>query len=439
MTKQEFLAALEKKLQILDEGEKQDIIAEHDAIIEEKKKSGQSEAEAVADFGKVNDLAKEILKAYKIDPDYKKSEENFQNAKEAFDAGVKNVAEWISDKAEDFFASDEEGKRDVTLAKIFEIIIKVLLIIILLHVLRIPFSIISGLGASLFAMTIFPFSLLQYLWFLMVEILFVVLIVVTIILIFDNDFFGSKKTTAPAEKAKPANSKKQTSKAKEAPTAKKPPTSEPNNAGVILFKILIIVFLLLPLLIFGASLLFSLAFLVFLIFNEVVLIGLLLLNIALLGLVFFVVNLLLGIFNNKVPSGWFLLPIALFFMLGIIFTVDWAMDLSIAKEEKGVLTKETLLIPKEDFKASNYWYDYEVKIDPTVADGKVAVNIYYDEKYQDLVRVADDGIVSISLDSWQEFRSFSQNFIPGLKEDKLYIPYYEIEVFAQEATIQYID
>ena len=79
MNKKEFLDKLEKKLSILDESERKDILDEYKDTISEKVKHGQSEEEAVADFGDVDELVKEILSAYKIDPDFEGKDENTFN------------------------------------------------------------------------------------------------------------------------------------------------------------------------------------------------------------------------------------------------------------------------------------------------------------------------------------------------------------------------
>ena len=69
MNKERFLKELEKRLSILVEKEKQDIINEYKDTIEEKIKK---ELEAVNDFGDIDELAASILSAYKINSNYNK-------------------------------------------------------------------------------------------------------------------------------------------------------------------------------------------------------------------------------------------------------------------------------------------------------------------------------------------------------------------------------
>ena len=53
MNKEEFLQKLEKELSILNNKERQDIIEEYKDTIEEKVKHGQTEEDAVRDFGNI--------------------------------------------------------------------------------------------------------------------------------------------------------------------------------------------------------------------------------------------------------------------------------------------------------------------------------------------------------------------------------------------------
>lgn len=69
MLKSEFLDFLNQKLSLINDKEKEDIILEYGTYIDDKIASGVSEEEAVAGFGDVDELAKEILSAYKINTD----------------------------------------------------------------------------------------------------------------------------------------------------------------------------------------------------------------------------------------------------------------------------------------------------------------------------------------------------------------------------------
>lgn len=67
MNKNEFFTSLNNKLSILNEKERRDITDEYVSHINLKMGDGKTEEQAVADFGDIDDLAREILEAYHID------------------------------------------------------------------------------------------------------------------------------------------------------------------------------------------------------------------------------------------------------------------------------------------------------------------------------------------------------------------------------------
>lgn len=69
MNKQEFLKELKQKLSLINENEKDDILMEYGSYIDDKVSSGVSEEDAVAGFGDIDELSKDILDAYKINTD----------------------------------------------------------------------------------------------------------------------------------------------------------------------------------------------------------------------------------------------------------------------------------------------------------------------------------------------------------------------------------
>ena len=70
MDKKEFLSALENSLSLLQEEELRDIVSEYEQHIDMKVAKGLTEAEAIADFGSLQELTGEILEAYHVRADY---------------------------------------------------------------------------------------------------------------------------------------------------------------------------------------------------------------------------------------------------------------------------------------------------------------------------------------------------------------------------------
>lgn len=93
MTKNEFLSQLSKRLTLISEQERNDILDEYSAYIDDKMADGSTEEQAVAGFGDVNELAKEILEAYKINMDSftSKTNKTLDQAFEKAQGAIQNV------------------------------------------------------------------------------------------------------------------------------------------------------------------------------------------------------------------------------------------------------------------------------------------------------------------------------------------------------------
>ena len=159
MNKEEFLKKLEKELSILNEKERQDIIDEYKDTISEKVKHGQTEEEAVKDFGDLDELVSGILEAYKINPEYNQKEEgSFTKFTEESEKLIKKGANKLADMTKDFANNIKNNDPEMNLSLVFEIIIKVFFTLLILGLLKIPFKLFTDMGFS-FADTFFtPFS-----------------------------------------------------------------------------------------------------------------------------------------------------------------------------------------------------------------------------------------------------------------------------------------
>ncbi len=79
MSKNKFLESLRKKLAILEESEIEDIITEYDGYIEEKIAQGTIEEDAVKSMGDIDELARDLLSAYKIKSPSDKQRDGLNN------------------------------------------------------------------------------------------------------------------------------------------------------------------------------------------------------------------------------------------------------------------------------------------------------------------------------------------------------------------------
>ncbi len=139
MNKKEFLDALRKKLKVLNHAEVEDILSEYSEIIDNKINNGESEQDAVADFGNIDELGREILNAYKINNDFSSSPKDIFN----------QIIETLTDLVEKFIQYLSNYFSDVKIDNLAQIIVSLIIALISLGILRIPFAIIEGLGSAI--------------------------------------------------------------------------------------------------------------------------------------------------------------------------------------------------------------------------------------------------------------------------------------------------
>lgn len=170
MSKEEFLRILERKLDVINEKERKDIIDEYRTHIEMKMQEGKTEEEVIQDFGDIDELVEEILDAYKI---------NTQRVNQSFDAKLNKVLDSLFESFQRFLGSLISLDVDDVVRLVFEILV----ILILLSLLHIPFRIISSIGSSLLH-SVGGYgigSLLAMVWRFIIGLAFVVIFVVVLI------------------------------------------------------------------------------------------------------------------------------------------------------------------------------------------------------------------------------------------------------------------
>lgn len=175
MTKNEFLDALKRKIRVLNQNEIQDILDEYSGYIDNKIKDGESEEKAVEDFGNIDDLAREILSAYKLDDDYIRRKNNS-------DTLLQQIADGLGtfiDQGTQLLARTFENTNAEGLAKI---IVSLLIALIGLFFMRIPFWIIEGLGSGILSLVLPNFleGLFHWLWSIVCNIGYLIFAVILI-------------------------------------------------------------------------------------------------------------------------------------------------------------------------------------------------------------------------------------------------------------------
>lgn len=143
MTKKTFLTKLKTKLAILEKNEIDDIVEEYSSHIAVKIEEGKNEKEAVADFGDIDELANEILSAYKINSEYQK--EDIGRFEKLINDFIENMVMFFTK----LFDSVAEQKMSKILVTIVYVIVALLLFGLLLWFIRIPFELANDIGIGI--------------------------------------------------------------------------------------------------------------------------------------------------------------------------------------------------------------------------------------------------------------------------------------------------
>lgn len=201
MNRFEFVNRLNGKLYLLSESERRDIIDEYVAHIAQKMKEGKTEAEAIKDFGDIDELAREILEAYHID--------STKVADKTVDVYVKQSVDYISRAAEKILS--------FSTPQLARIMVEFVILLVILYVLRFPMGFCGSIFTSLFSwMPPVVYSVINT-----VVNLFVNIITVGLSLLFIYQFVNSRIINADAYRiqTKPEPQQENTEETKTTPVA----------------------------------------------------------------------------------------------------------------------------------------------------------------------------------------------------------------------------
>ena len=448
MNKKEFLNKLEKALTILNEKERKDIIDEYKDTIEEKVKHGQTEEEAVEDFGNIDELVSGILDAYKIDPDYNHKEGNLSKFTEEGEKLIKKGANKLADMTREFADNIKDNDAEMNLNLAFEIIIKIFFTLIILAIITIPLRFIGSIGFSLAETFFEPFSfIIKIIIFILFIALYLSIGFLIIINLFKQYFKKENKTSESKDKIDKQNEihnlKKNETKAKEVKIIQRTgPTV--GSVFLLILKIWVIIFILLPLFCID---IFSSLGLILSIFYWIKGINLLGLTLLMLGISLLFIWFTIIIFNLTFSKGkTTIIPFFIGLVItvfGALFFIDMVTNIEYINEAPSY-KKETIT---KNFTSDNPYYinstlngNITKKIDNTMKDNELILKITYhkDDTIIDIYNeseyvFSDDtctynntceknyNYISLNYDYSNNYEKNRYNeFIDNLKENKIY-------------------
>ena len=396
MTKDKFLRELEKKLSILSEEERKDTINEYRDIIEEKVKHGKKESEAVKEFGSIDELSKEILNAYKINPDYK-SKDFVDGAEELIRKGAKKISEVTDDVVDSIKQSDFE----CTTSNVFEIILKVIILLIFLALLKIPIYFASELGSSVFRIGVEPFAtIFSWIWKGLIEIVYLGICVLLIVKLI-TDYSKKDKTAKTNSKVKntkieeKTNSKVKNTKIEEKTTkenkkVKKNDTFE--TIVLILVRLFVIFTIIIPLVFVAFLFIVGLVILIYLLCKGIGVYGFLIATLGCLGFIICIIDLIYRglIADKKIYLYPFLINILLI-IIGGVMSISYIFDFEYhdSSPQNRYETKTETFMEDIDKKTSISNYKTEIIVDNSIEDNKIKAEVTYYPKFVSIEKHED--------------------------------------------------
>lgn len=469
--KEKFLKDLEKKISVLSNEEIKDIINEYSDIIDEKIKHGKKEEEAINEFGDVKELSKEILKAYKINPDYSRSEfsdktnDFIKNSEDLIKKGAKK----LSDVTEDVVDGFKSNGKEFDTANVFEIIIKVIIVLVGLALLRIPFYIIGGFGQGIFNFGSFPFdNVFTVLWRIFIGVIYILVCALLITSVVNkyaksnsnNSRNENKKTSDKIVESKKTTKKDDNNESKKnvkdenisqsrdtrRVVSKKDDTF--GNFLVILIKIWCVILILVPLWCMGIGFLITICVAIYLIIKGIEIYGILLLLIGIFGMIGYFTDIVWKLLFEKGKLHIFplFINVALIVVGGLLTfdyftTIDYVNKLP--NEYKEVNNTYMVTIDEETYIDDTI----DKYIDNTLLDNQLRFEVtYYNDVYQISEPVVIEELGSDRIETIKRYKNqhygldnkYFKEGIEHLKDNKIYnyslMDHINIKVYSNEKT-----
>lgn len=437
MTKKQFLSELERRLNILNDEEKQDIINEYKDIIEEKVRNGKTVAEAIEDFGDIDELTNEILKAYKINPNYDKKNNNETNGSDVLkglEAGIRKVAQKLAAATKQIIEEIKNSNNDnLTMEKVFEILIKFFILMVVLMFLKIPFHILYDTGVVILDFGHNPIGrFIFFTWKMIVWSIYFVSCLALGYVFFQTQLkkLNDEQPTKKEKVKKIKNQDKPEEVSNDNINVKKNEIKHTHNITYI-FRMLVGVIILLPLLFINICLYLTLAVVIYLLIKGVGIYGILIIIIGLIVIFTNIYHAFSNFIHYKKKTYLFPLIIGMMFItVGSLFTFDYISSIKyydklpeIGYSKKTMTYKEHI---NDDKIVINYSDDVKLLVDNELRDNEVVIDVSYYDEYvsinKDIYRDSnkETTYIDFHIHDHVHFRKVINDIIEQLKNREIY-------------------
>ena len=479
MNKKEFLLKLEKRLAVLSEEERTDTINEYESILSEKVKNGVKEKDAVKDFGDFDELIREILTAYKINPNAGKSTK--EKTKEFLDSGeelIKDGAKKLTEGAEKLAHEFKESTSNMDNEKLASIVIKCACFLGAFCILSLILGSVLSIGGGYFDFGLWPAKILFKIGGkLLATFIYIAGIYLLIKTIFKDSFENKKSEGSKIMEEKKSNTKTKKENKTEIKETKEQINNKRSSTDAIselmlgLAKAFVIIAFLLPIICMVVGLSIGLTVIVYFMYKGVGIYGLgILVSGGIIFLSYIATAIYRGIFSHKKIYLYPAIISIVLIIVGSFLTFDYFMNLEYIDgvdtskfkemQENFTVTEQTRfvshyeqvsknnMIINEDYEDGIITVKYDVnKINykTTLSQRSICIDDYeyddydvdeehdnYDEDCQ------KENIILLDFDFNGNLKKSTTEFFENLKNKKIYfnnLPHRNIKIIGNSKTL----
>lgn len=395
---EKYLDKLNEKLYFLDEEERQKVLDRYKNLV-----NGKTYKDIVQEIGSVDVVVKKICCEYNLNYQY-------YIRRNRFDADVLNLTKIIANFIRDIMRIIKKYTYTHTLESFLEVCIKLITLIILFALLKLPCILLESFGNYVNKLFFYPYNT-SFDTILNLIISFIYLIGCVILIV---KVFGTYKREEKVLKEEPKQSDKE------------------YNWLEFIIRIIIYLIILIPLCILGLSILLGLIISIYLVISGIKIFGIIILLMGLLGLIYTLFQTIKDSLNNKNRSFLpMIITSTIIFILGIGFTIynfsKFKYPNSLEKSSLVMITEEKK-ITLDDTNTNIILSkgNYEVITDDNLTDNEIRVEVSYYDDYVDVLyhqeKVEDINylVFRTTKDDKVDFSSKINNIIKDLKKGYIF-------------------
>ena len=418
-----FLRKLRRRLNFLDEKERDKVINTYRDKINEEIKKGKKEKDAVNSLGSLDKVVKKVCQEHNIDYDYCHRQNNF-------DKDVTNLSNVIAEFLRDIIRIVRKVKLSTSLESFLEVVIKVIVLVLLFVVAKLPFILLESLAGFINRFVFYPFnSTFDMSVNLILSLAYLVVCVIMTLKVFGTYQVKEKRQVKEEELEK---------------------VDKEYNWLDFIVRLVIYLVILIPLALLALVDLFILTVSAYLVARGIDMIGIPIMLAGIFGLLFALFAIIRDCLYRKRRS--YLLAImlsVLVFITGIFITInDFSkfqypnnLDLSSIK-----ITEEEKTIELNDVDSRIYVNngDYEVLLDNNLIDGEIRVVVNYYDQYIDVNYYQEEKnnvnylVFDYKLDDKITYSNITENVIKDLKKGYIFnysnVKKIKVKVYANDRT-----